>query len=203
MRKRQHVNVNALCFETFSGEMPQLPEGKVVELEIGCADAQFLFERAAKNTDRIFIGLEIREALVHQVNQRAQKEQVPVQAIWVHASHHLASLFPKHSVRHCYLNFPDPWFKRKHRDRRMINESLLRQLHQILEPEGDVLMQSDVFDVALDAMDLFERCDDIYRNMRAPWTFWKEGNPFGVRSWREMNCEDEGMPVWRMRYTPL
>lgn len=202
LRKRQHVNVNALAFETFTGEMPRLEEGRPVELEIGCADAQFLFERAERDPSRLYIGLEIREALVEAVNKQAAARDLPVQAIFVHASHHLASLFPRASVRHCFLNFPDPWFKRKHRDRRMINESLLRQLHPILEPGGDVLMQSDVFDVALDAMYLFETLEELYQNKSGPWSFWKEGNPYGVRSWREMNCEENDMPVWRMRYRP-
>ncbi len=203
MRKRQHVNVNALCFETFSGEMPRLTPGRVVELEVGCADAQFLFERAAKDPSRTYIGLEIREALVQEVNKKAETLGLPVQAVWVHAALHLATVLPKHSVRHAYLNFPDPWFKRKHQDRRMINEPLLRQLHSVMEPEGDVLMQSDVFDVALDAMSVFEACDDLYANMAGPWTFWKEGNPFDVRSWREMNAEETGLPVWRTRYQPV
>ena len=203
MRKRQHVNVNALCFETFSGDLPQLEPGRVVELEIGCADAQFLFERAAKDPSRTYIGLEIREQLVEEVNKRAERLQLPVQAVWVHASLHLETILPKHSVRHCYLNFPDPWFKRKHQDRRMINDQLLRQLHGVLEAEGDVFIQSDVFDVALDAMSVFERCDDIYENMVAPWTFWKDGNPFSVRSWREMNAEETGLSIWRTRYRPL
>lgn len=202
MRTRQHVNVNATGFETFTGEKPRLTEGCPVELEIGCADAQFLFERAAKDPGRSYIGLEIRENLVRAVNRNARELDLPVQAIFVHASHHLSKLFPEHSVRHCFLNFPDPWFKRRHWDRRMINESLLRQLQPIMQPDGDILMQSDVFEVALDAMHVFECCDDIYENLAGPWSFWKDGNPFGVRSWREMNCEDEGMPVWRMRYRP-
>ncbi len=202
MRTRQHVNVNATSFETFTGELPELSEGRPVEIEIGCADAQFLFERAAKDPGRTYVGLEIRENLVRAVNRNARVLDLPVQAIFVHATHHLSKLFPERSVRHCYLNFPDPWFKRRHWDRRMINESLLRQLHPIMEPGGDVFMQSDVFEVALDAMHAFESCEDIYENFSGAWSFWKEGNPFGVRSWREMNCEDEGMPVWRMRYRP-
>lgn len=202
MRNRQHVNVNAVAFETFTGEMPRLEDGRIIELEIGCADAQFLFERAEADPSRTYIGLEIREPLVDAVNRHARERNLPVQAVFVHASHHLGKLFPKGSIRHCYLNFPDPWFKRKHHNRRMINESLLRQLAPLIESGGDVLMQSDVFEVALDAMSVFEMCDDIYENMRGPWTFWKEGNPFGVRSWREMNCEENDMPVWRMRYVP-
>jgi tRNA (guanine-N7-)-methyltransferase len=137
------------------------------------------------------------------VNKKAEALELPVQAVWVHASLHLASIMPKHSVRHCFLNFPDPWFKRKHRDRRMINEQLLRQLHPVMELDGDVFMQSDVFDVALDAMAVFEGCDDLYENLVGPWTFWKEGNPFEVRSWREMNAEETGLSIWRTRYRPV
>ena len=202
MRNRQHVNPHSIHFQTFRGERPRLEEGKIVELEIGCADAQFLFERAERHPDRIFIGLEIREPQVDWVNNKAAKLGAPVQAVFCHAGLHLSDLMPARSVRHCYLNFPDPWFKRRHHDRRMIDERLLRQIHPIMEEGGDLLMQSDVFEVALDAMDQLERCDDIWTNMAGPWTFWKEGNPFGVRSWREMNCEENNMPVWRMRYVP-
>lgn len=202
VRNRQHVNVHGISFHDFTGEKPRLPSGRVVELEVGCADAQFLFERATKNPERTYIGLDIRETQVKWVNKKAAELDLPVQAVFCHASRHLGSLFPPNSVQHCYLNFPDPWFKLKHRSRRMINDELVRQIHQVLHPSGDVLMQSDVFDVALDAMDVFERCDDQFRNMLKPWSFWKDGNPYGVRSWREMNCEDEAMPVWRIRYLP-
>jgi len=203
MRNRQHVNVNALAFETFSESLPVLEKGKIVELEIGCADAQFLFERAKLDPQRTYIGLEIRKPLVDAVNRNAKQRALPVQAIFVHATHHLEKLLPKNSVRHCFLNFPDPWFKRKHHDRRMINEILVRKLAPLLEPGGDVLIQSDVFDVALDAMAVFESCDDLYENLRGPWTFWKEPHPFQARSWREQNCEETSLPIWRIRYRPL
>jgi hypothetical protein len=61
-------------------------------------------------------------------------------------------------------------------------------------------VQSDVWDVALDAMEWFERRDELFANMAGPWTFWREGNPYGVRSWREQNAEETGLPIWRIRY---
>ena len=66
MRIRQHVNPTLLHFETFRGERPPL-DGRLVELEIGCADAQFLFERAAVDPSRLYVGLEIREDLTKLV----------------------------------------------------------------------------------------------------------------------------------------
>lgn len=203
VRNRQHVNVNSIIFHDFRGTPPKLEAGKPVELEIGCADAQFLFERAEKDPTRTYIGLEIREPQVDWVNEKAASLNLPVQAVFCHAGRHLRSLLPAQSVKHCYLNFPDPCFKRRHKKRRMITPELAKQIYEILQPTGDVFIQSDVFEVALDAMEIFENLDSHYANLAGPWSFWKEGNPFGVRSWREMNCEENNMPVWRIRYAPM
>ena len=48
MRIRQHVNPHDVFFTTFRGVRPVLPPDRAIEVEIGCADAQFLFERAAR-----------------------------------------------------------------------------------------------------------------------------------------------------------
>lgn len=200
MRIRQHVNPLGLFFEEFRGQPPRLEPGRAVELEIGCAEAQFLFERAAQDPSRCYIGLEIRNDLVDWVNQEAEARGAPVQAVFCNANRHLRMLFGSGSVRRVYLNFPDPWFKRRHQKRRMIDQALLRDIHHVLAPGGKLLFQSDVWDVALDTMDMMERLDDLFENRAGSWSFWKQGNPYGVRSWRESHCESEGLPIWRLWY---
>lgn len=189
-----------VAFAEFQGDMPALPVDRAIEVEIGCADAQFLFERAAREPDRMYIGLEIREYLVQCVNREARSRGLPVHAVFCHANHHLRQLFPPGSVQRVYLNFPDPWFKRRHRKRRMVDLELAAGIHRVLAGQGEVLFQSDVWDVALDAMDVFERLDALYENRAGAWSFWKRGNPYGARSWRETHCEDEGLPIWRLWY---
>lgn len=200
MRIRQHVNPLGLFFEEFHGQAPRLEPGRAVELEIGCAEAQFLFERAAQDACRCYIGLEIRNDLVDWVNQEAEARGAPVQAVFCNANRHLRLLFGSGSVRRVYLNFPDPWFKRRHQKRRMIDQALLRDIHHVLAPGGKLFFQSDVWDVALDTMDMMERLDDLFENRAGSWSFWKQGNPYGVRSWRESHCEREGLPIWRLWY---
>lgn len=200
MRARQHVNPLGLSFETFRGEPPRLIEGRPIEVEVGCADAQFLFERAAIEPDRVYLGFEVRDHLVDEVNERARAEGVPVQAIFANANYHMRDLLPDGGVSRFFLNFPDPWFKRRHRKRRMIDEVLVDAIAHLAEPGGDVFVQSDVWEVALDALELFERRDDVFENMAGPWSFWKDGNPFGARSWRETHCTEDGLPIWRIRY---
>lgn len=202
-RVRQHVNPLGLTFEEFRGEVPALEPGREVELEIGCAEAQFLFERAAKDPDRLYLGMEIRSQLVDWVNAEARDRAAPVHAIFCNANHHLTSILPPRSVRRVFLNFPDPWFKKRHRKRRMIDGDLVRDIHRVLAPDGELFFQSDVWDVALDTLDIVERLDDLYENRAGAWRFWKRGNPFGARSWREANCEREGLPIWRAWYRRL
>ena len=198
MRIRQHVNPNQAHYLQFRGERPVI-DGRAIELEIGCADAQFLFERAAQDPARLYIGLEIREDLVKLVNRRARVQGHPVQAVYCQAQLHLSDLFPPGSVERVYINFPDPWFKRRHRGRRMVDEALASAIAGVVRPGAEVFVQSDVWDVALEAMAAFER-GDRFDNLAGEWTFWREGNPYGVRSWREQNAEETGLVIWRLRY---
>jgi len=52
IRVRNHVNPLSAKFIELRGELPDLPTGRPIELEIGCADAQFLFEVFHCNTHR-------------------------------------------------------------------------------------------------------------------------------------------------------
>jgi tRNA (guanine-N7-)-methyltransferase len=198
MRIRQHVNPNQAHFARFRGDRPVL-DGRPVELEIGCADAQFLFERAARDGARQYVGLEIREDLTRLVNRRARALGVPVHAVFCQAQLHMTDLFPPGSVERVYINFPDPWFKRRHHDRRMVDEALASGIAAVASAGADVFIQSDVWDIALDAMATFER-DDRFVNLAGEWTFWRGGNPYGVRSWREQNAEETGLAIWRILY---
>ncbi|HEY5950061.1 MAG TPA: hypothetical protein VIV40_31415 [Kofleriaceae bacterium] len=199
MRIRQHVNPTDLFFETFRGQKPQLDPARQLEVEIGCADAQFLFERAAREPARQYVGLEIREDLVDWVNAKARVSAAPVTAVWCHAQLHTTMIFPRAAATRVYVNFPDPWFKRRHHVRRMVDEVLAEQVAYLLRPGGELFVQTDVWDIAIDAMASFDG-DDRFSNVAGEWTFWKEGNPYGVRSWREQNAHETGLTVWRIMY---
>ena len=201
MRARQHVNPLGLSFEEFRGDAPRLIDGRPVDIEIGCAEAQFLFELAEQDPGRSYLGFEVRSHLVDWVNQQASQRGLPVQAIFANANFHLASLFAPGSVARVFLNFPDPWFKRRHRKRRMIDADLVADIHAVLAAGGELFFQSDVWAVALDAMETIERQDHRFENRAGPWSFWRHGNPIGARSWREAHCEAEGLPIWRLYFT--
>jgi len=172
----------------------------VLEIEIGCADAQFLFERARLEPDRFYVGIDIRNQLIDDVNRRARDEQQPVAGVFAHANLHLAQLFAPGRAARVFINFPDPWFKRRHHKRRLLDRELALAIHAALEPGGQLLFQTDVWGIALDAMAVLDGLDDELVNAAGPWSFWRGPNPFGARSWREQHCEEDGLPIWRMLY---
>jgi tRNA (guanine-N7-)-methyltransferase len=199
MRRRQHVNPLGFGFTQRHGGAPEIPVDRALEIEIGCADAQFLFERARLDPDRFYVGIEIRDQLVDDVNRRARSENQPVAGVFAHAMH-MGALIPRGRAERVYINFPDPWFKTRHHKRRMIDRELALASHAALAPGGQVLVQTDVWGIALDAMAVFDGMDDRFENAAGPWSFWRGGNPFGARSWREQHCEEDGLPIWRLLY---
>jgi tRNA (guanine-N7-)-methyltransferase len=201
-RIRLHANPLAVGYTTFRGERPRF-DGRVVEVEVGCADAQFLFERAAADPSRLYVGLEIREDLVAQVNARAKAMGAPVHVVFCQAQLHMTEVFAEASVDRVYVNFPDPWFKRKHHRWRRVDGVLARAIAGVVRPGGEVLIQTDIWEVALDALEAFERLDTQFVNRAGEWSFWRGAHPFGARSWREQNAEETGIPFWRLIYRKI
>jgi len=197
-RVRHHVNPMRLPFLGRKVEPIALPDGDV-EVELGCADARFLFERAPSVPSTLLLGLEIREPLVEEVNAKAAALGVGnVRAVFAHINVDLDALFPDGRLSRAYINFPDPWFKRKHRKRRLVDAELAATIARKLRPGGELLFQSDVWDLALDAMAVLE-AEPALRNVAGAWTFLR-ANPFGAKSLREIRCEERHMRIWRMLY---
>lgn len=177
-----------------------LPPGRDVEVELGCADARFLFERAPRHPEATFVGLEIRQPLVKQVNRIAAAEGVAnLSAVFCNINVDLPDLFADGTLARVFVNFPDPWFKRRHQKRRLMNDELVAVLHRKLRRDGELFFQSDVFDLALDAMAVLEEAPDRFANVRGPWSFVRD-NPYDAKSLREVRCEERGLRIWRMCY---
>jgi tRNA (guanine-N7-)-methyltransferase len=206
-RVRHHVNpLQSHLIEPRRVRL-DLPKDREIEVEIGCADALFLFERAEKarqgGVARCEVGLEIRKDLVDWVNDKARTAGLDVRAFFSNVNVDLEHYFAAGSVARFFVNFPDPYFKRAQHKRRVMQPGLVEDMWTCLSPGGELFFQSDVWDLALDAMEEIERRDDLFANLAGPWSFWKQGNPFGCRSKREVDCAELGRAVWRMRYRKL
>jgi tRNA (guanine-N7-)-methyltransferase len=201
-RVRQHVNpLKSDLLEIRGVPRVAASPGQSLEVELGAAEAHFLIDRARLDGDGLFVGVEIRRELVHATNVECARAGLPnVRAVFANMSVDMPRLFAPGSVQRFFLNFPDPWFKTRQHKRRVIGPPLMDEVHRALAPRGELFVQTDIFDLALEAMAALEALAPArFGNAVAAWSFCPE-NPYGAKSRRERQCEGEGVRIWRLLY---
>ncbi len=130
-----------LCFaDIFGNDNP-------VEMEIGCGKAKLLIARARSHIDRNFIGIDYIWKFIKIGHQRAEKRGLSnIRFIKAEARQVIGEFTPLESIAIFHIYFPDPWPKRRHQKRRLINSSFAELLHSRLEPNGRIEIATDDFD---------------------------------------------------------
>ena len=202
-RIRQHVNPLRRKFQhqitppdwnkVYSN--PNLP----LHLDIGCARGEFLLKMAQLQPDTNFLGIEIRQTLVELANQ--EKETLGLTNLHYlfgsmnyYAETLLPSL-PKNSLHFITIQFPDPWFKRKHNKRRVVQPELVTSLVNYLVDGGTIFLQSDIEEVALEMRQRFATNPLLIIQHQ---DFWLEENPLPVPTERELYVLEDQKPVYRV-----
>ena len=193
----RYQQVRAVPLTWVSTLAPEVP----LEVEIGCADAQFSFSRAQARPDRAFVGVEIREKVVAYNDALVAAQGLTnLRFAYSNVNVDLHVLFPERRVAIFHVLFPDPWFKARHHKRRVMERGLLETISRQLVPGGELHVASDVFEIGLEALAELEAAADLgFRNLVAPWSFARE-SPAPEQSKREVTTLRRGQRVWRLRY---
>jgi len=116
-----------------------------LEIEIGSGKGLFLQNAALNQPERNFLGVEVSCKYARFTAARLAKRQV-ANAISVHGDglRLFRELVPDDSLAAVHVYFPDPWWKRRHRSRRVLNEAFLADVVRTLEPQGRLHFWTDV-----------------------------------------------------------
>ena len=190
---RQHVNPLSRNFCEIE-RIPSLAEmfddsTLNLHLDIGCASGEFLFDLALENNNWNYLGIEIRERLVIKAKLKAREREIKnIYFLFGNANNILndfQSKFILKNTKSISFNFPDPWFKKKHNKRRVIQQSFINMLSNSLQKGSLIFIKTDVRDL-FDYMDWtissnlnFKKIDKKYFN------YFKSFNPNKVKTNRE------------------
>jgi tRNA (guanine-N7-)-methyltransferase len=115
-----------------------------LEVDLGCGDGAFLAKLAAENLNKNFLGIERLLGRVRTACAKMERAGLTnVRILHFEISYSVERLLPINSVTAFHVMFPDPWPKRRHAPRRLVNESFLMSLHRALQPEGTVRIATD------------------------------------------------------------
>jgi len=157
---RQHVNPLSKNFDEIE-KIPSLikmfDDSKLnLHVDIGCAAGEFLFNLALDNTNWNYIGMEIRERLVETAKLKVREKEIKnLFFVFGNANKILNDFqnkFILKSVKSISFNFPDPWFKKRHYKRRVIQPEFINYLSNSLQKESLIFIKTDVKDL-FDYMD--------------------------------------------------
>lgn len=115
-----------------------------VELDLGCGDGSYLAAIGAANPDNDFVGVERLLGRVRTACRRIERHGLMnVRVLRLEIFYVVERLLPQASISGFHLMFPDPWPKRRHALRRLVNDKILAALHRALIPGGTVRIATD------------------------------------------------------------
>ncbi len=172
-------------------------------VEIGFGNGQFLIEWARQHPEGNFIGLEIAmESMERAQKLIDQTGLANVRVIREEARWSLQEFFADNSIRHIMMNFPDPWPKKKHQERRAINAGFARILAAVLEPQG-------IFELVTDQKWYAEAAAEIFQEATQFAVTPIEVNPPRnvqtkyERKWKRLGRDIYRLQVRKQHYSPI
>ncbi len=135
-----------------------------VELEIGAGDGSFLIQYAARHPERNFLGIERLLGRLRKIDRKARRQGLSnVRGLRLEASYVLRWMIPPGSLTAVHVYFPDPWPKRRHWKRRLVNAEFPQLAALSLLPGGVVYLRTDHVEYAAQMVEVFEAAQQFTR----------------------------------------
>lgn len=170
-----------------------------LELEVGSGKGLFLQTAATDHPDRGFVGTEIAGKYARFAAAKLARRGLRNAKV-LHGD--AMQLFAKHvsdaSVAAVHVYFPDPWWKKRHHKRRIMNDGFLRQVQRTLRAEGELHFWTDVeeyFALALEQVAASTSLSGPYDVQEKP-----AEHDLDYRTHFERRMRQHGQQVFRSRF---
>ncbi|MDC3018385.1 tRNA (guanosine(46)-N7)-methyltransferase TrmB [Prochlorococcus sp. AH-736-E19] len=208
---RQHVNPLSSNFKQIE-KIPSLNEmfgdsESNLHLDIGCAAGEFLFDLALFNTSWNYLGIEIREKLVKNAKFKVFRKEIKnLYFIFGNANNILNDFQCKFIIKNLKsisFNFPDPWFKKRHHKRRIIQPEFINILSNSLQKGTLIFVKTDVKDL-FDYMDHTITSNFYFKKIdEKNFNYSKSFNPNKVKTNREKYVIDNQLDIFEKIYIKI
>lgn len=132
-----------------------------IEIEVGCGKGMFLLASALARPEINFLGIEIqRKYALYTATRLAKRELGNAKMACADARIFFARRVPAGTVQAVHIFFPDPWWKTRHRKRRLLTAEFIEACSVVLRPGGKIFFVTDV-------ADYFAESDGLFRQQTA------------------------------------
>ena len=145
-------------------------------VEIGFGNGDYLIHLAEAHDDHNIIGLEISSQSMDKAEAKIERRGLTnVRPIHSRAETALAHLLEPETVAAFHINYPDPWFKKRHHRRRLIKRDTVDLLTSRLRAGGVLLLATDICEYAEYAHEILADTPGLSNQFDKPWADELEG----------------------------
>jgi len=167
-------------------------------LEIGCGTGHFVLERAHKQPETNFLAIDIYNKGCLKTCKKIDEAGVQnVRVMRVEARWLLDKGLQPESLSAVYINCPDPWPKKRHWSRRLVNREFLLNLAQHLKPGGDFFFSTDFDNYAESVAEQIRDLNGYHNMLQDEWTHYLADYPISKYMQRFL---DKGQQIYYMHY---
>ena len=173
-----------------------------VHIEIGSGRGEFLLKSAIQNPDVNFIGIDLKEKRVKTLFRKLYKEKLNnVRIAKIFLNEETINFLPPNSIEKIYLQHPDPWPKKRHFHRRIIQHSFIDIMHKLLIQGGIVDIATDHEDYAFWIVEHFSERKDFTSIYKKGFT--RESGKGHIETYFEKKKREEGFEPYFMKYRSI
>lgn len=114
-----------------------------IHIEIGMGKGDFIINNAINNPNINYIGIEKYDTVLVKAINKVKKHKIKNLRIFSTDAQLLNKIIPSHSIDKIYLNFSDPWPKKRHAKRRLTHPNFLNIYYEILNKNSQIEFKTD------------------------------------------------------------
>ncbi len=172
-----------------------------LELEIGSGKGLYIQKAAKQRPGHNLIGVEIAQMYAAYSAAQLSKQQIGNAVMVAGDAQQLYARIASASLHAVHIYFPDPWWKKKHKKRRVINESSVGQILRMLQPEGHLHFWTDVLDYFESAIEMIaEHYPEFGPPIPDEADESETGDEIDFRTHFERRSVRHSIPVYRIYY---
>ena len=169
-----------------------------IHLEVGMGKGQFIIGMAKAHPECNFIGLEIQRTVAAIALKKALSEEpLPNLQLICGDGEDLDTFFEPREIDRMYLNFSDPWPKKRHAKRRLTYKTFLANYQDILKDQGAIELKTDnmgFFEFSLQSMNNYGmHFDGVWLNLHN-----SEESEHNVETEYEQKFAAKGQPIYKL-----
>jgi len=171
-----------------------------LEIEIGSGKGLFLASEAERNPNHNFLGIEIiRKYARHAAARLAKAELGNAKMISGNAEPLFFDRVPAESLEAVHVYFPDPWWKKRHRKRRVLNERSVADFFRAIRVGGRLHFWTDVLDYFEATIEMIAEIAPAF-GVPIPEQAAEATHDLDYRTHFERRSRKNRIPVYRVRY---